>query len=39
MLDLRGHCHGYVLAFLVKWRQNYDLVVSTMQEAYLGKNI
>ena len=40
--ELKGHCHGYFLAFLVKWRQNYDLVVSTMQEMLLerkGKDI
>ena len=30
-----GHCHGHFLAFLVKWHQNYDLVLSTMQEMLL----
>ena len=39
---LKGHCHGHFLALLVKWHQNYDLVLSTMQEMLLelkGKDI
>ena len=39
---LKGHCHGHFLAFLVKWHQNYALVLSTMQEMLIelkGKDI
>ena len=29
---LKGHCHGHFLAKLVKWHQNYDQLLLTMQE-------
>ena len=33
--SLKGHCHGHISAFLVKLHQNYDIVLSTMQEMLL----
>ena len=34
---LKGHYHENVLAFLVKRHQNYDLVLSAMQEMLLER--